>query len=699
MKNYLLIKRIYLVFLIAFLLFSSLNYNIYADTQHKSYNFRFNHDITLQGLFAKYAFFVNVDSHWRLADDNYFFVNLAQSSVPKLKNSTITFYINNTPIYSRLLAEVDGEQPIKIMIKKEYLQSGINELRITLYQQISDEPCTDDNNPANWVLIKKNSYLHLTYDNLPDSPIIADFPYPYLVSDSNQVNQSTLVLPTNYGKEEIKALLIISASFGKYKPYDNFSLKISSFDEKNLNNTNIIFMSLVDKLPKEISDLLTDQEKIELETKGMIKEIISPYNSSNKMLIITGKNEEILKTTAQTLYYPELVKQMTTSVQFIDPTNIKYKQEKILLEKSPNVTTLQDLGYSDVLLKGLFKNEADFGINIPKNKILTKDSYFQLKMRYAQNLDFNRSLVTIYLNEVPIGSKKLEQIKADNDFITVKIPPEYFNKHYLGIKVSFDLMFTDVFCDLRPEQNPWAVINKESYFYFTENEQVAYDLELYPGPFVKDKKINSGVIIPKNISLSLTNVLANIFSYLGRNSEEITDLQVLYPKEVENLESNNLIVIGTPETNEIIKKLNNKLVLPFSQDFLTYSSENINLLSGFKQKIATVQLIPSTEQRNNYLLVLSSTNDQLLKNLQPYLSDLYFTEKLQGELGIIDETGGLTTYSFKQNDKVTVPTPLVEDKELSNNLLANNNVIFFVLFFISLFLMVLVGLIFMSRKY
>lgn len=90
-------------------------------------------------------------------------------------------------------------------------------------------------------------------------------------------------------------------------------------------------------------------------------------------------------------------------------------------------------------MEGAFNQQALFDVKIPTGKVLDDGSKIILNLRYSDNLDFEKSLVTVSINDVIVGSKKLDRSHSNNDKLELKIPKDIDNKNYYQVKLTFNL--------------------------------------------------------------------------------------------------------------------------------------------------------------------------------------------------------------------------------------------------------------------
>lgn len=442
-------------------------------------------------------------------------------------------------------------------------------------------------------------------------------------------------------------------------------------------------------------NLLSNDEKNQAKNKAVIKQGISPFNKDKRMILIISDNSKALKNATKLICNNELLNELNSSSFIIDET----KDVLDIKKDTKNKLTLNDLGYDDFLLKGPFSQETNFDVSIPKNKISTAGSILNLKFRYAKNLDFGRSLVTVYVNDKPISSKKLSLEKADNDNLEVNLPTDVLGKNYYKIKVVFNLELKDLMCVTRDTDNPWAYILDSSFIKFDFKDNNSLNFKSYPYPFIDNQQANDiNVVVSKNLNSSDLSNIANIIGNMGRDAVYNTgNLNVLTDSEFLNTnKKGNLIVIGTPDDNSILKDINKDLYIKFDKNFSGFeNNDKIKFLDDkYSKKLSTIQLINSPYSKSNSAIIVSSLDKNSLSSSVRYLSDNNLTRDLKGDAAVVNRDGGIQDINFKENN-----TKDEEAEDNSTKFKLEKSSLTFILIAGFLFLTVIISAILLILKY
>ncbi|MCE9675812.1 cellulose biosynthesis cyclic di-GMP-binding regulatory protein BcsB [Paraclostridium bifermentans] len=685
--------RIITIALSLILTFSNISL-IFADNEDvKAY--KFQDDVTINGVIGSTERFFNVSQNWDVKDLKLNLV-YTKSELLDVNYSTITVFINGEPVSSKRL---DGDRKYQdkwqVNIPKELVKSGYNSISIKAYKTISDKICRDDSNTANWLVIHKQSDIELNYSLKSNSNEIKDYNSIFTNIGNEEYVDTTFVLPDKYNSNELSSIMNLSLNMGQKLKADNFKLDVKLKSNLKEYNNNIIYVGGTNDTSTDFLNLLSNDEKNQAKNKAVIKQVISPFNKDKRMILIISDNSKALENATKLICNNELLNELNSSSFIIDET----KDVSEIKKDTKNKLTLNDLGYNDFLLKGPFSQETNFDVSIPKNKISTAGSILNLKFRYAKNLDFGRSLVTVYVNDKPISSKKLSLEKADNDNLEVNIPTDVLGKNYYKIKVVFNLELKDLMCVTRDTDNPWAYILDSSFIKFDFKDNNSLNFKSYPYPFIDNQQANDiNVVVSKNLNSSDLSNIANIIGNMGRDAVYNTgNLNVLTDSEFLNTnKKGNLIVIGTPDDNSILKDINKDLYIKFDKNFSGFeNNDKIKFLDDkYSKQLSTIQLINSPYSKSNSAIIVSSLDKNSLSSSVRYLSDNNLTRDLKGDAAVVNRDGGIQDINFKENN-----TKDEEPEDNSTKFKLEKSSLTFILIAGFLFLTVIISAILLILKY
>lgn len=632
-------------------LFSTKAYGAEYYDNVLSKNFIFGSDYKESSVISSESIYFDISKMWDV-QDAYLNLIFTQSELLIDDISTLTVYINDVPISStKLNGKFKYKETWKVPIPKDVLKEGVNQVTIKSARRISDLPCTDDSNPANWIVYSKDSFVHVDFKELNSPATLQYYPYPYLKSSDTKGNFK-VCLPDNYNSDEATAAMYVGSSLGTLKKSDELHGSISTFSEINGgSNDDLIFIGTKGNTPKEFMSLLSGEEEKRLDNEAIIKQVISPYNKEKRLLLVISNNPKLLTKATRALGNESIIKEEPNNVMFIS------EDMKVVTSESNNGVqmTFESLGYDNAFMEGPFKQTMNLSVDVPKNRVLNDQASIITKVKYSKNLDFNKSLLTVLVNGVPAGSKKLSADNADNDSLEVKIPKEVRDDSALNVQVRFDLEMNDEYCDFTEQQTPWAFVSKDSYLNLSFTDRTDYDLKYLPYPFIKNNSINNTVIVvPDKPYLDYLDMGLDISSYIGRNiNGNSGEIQVVkYSDLTDDLKKKNLILIGTPEENPLIKEVNKSLPIKFNGDFTSFEgNDKLNINPDYAKEVSSIQLCKSTFNNDSGVMVITAPNAKSLAYAEEYLNDEALINKLEGKAVLIDQKGN-TTFLKDENNKV-----------------------------------------------
>lgn len=623
-----------------------------ADNDIKTENFGFESDINFKGVFSSHSLYFNIDKYSvpKSLQTNIIFT--ISQLVDEAKNATITFSVNGTSFYSSKVFYKSNteEQNIKVPIPMNLIKSGINEFKVETYCRISDKYCTDDVNNANWITLKKASSILMQFVDKESTNNISEFSYPFIKANGDINNNVVIAIPDDYKEGELTAALMLQSYLSKLsgsKDFNGVVMKYSAIPK----DRDIIYVGGLKNLPSNIKNLysnkISDQS---YNDDALIEKSNSPFNNDRKLMSIISENEDMLIKAIKLLMNEDVVSQLNTDTFKVDK-NVKVDEKP---QEELTKLTFKELGLKEMQLTGPFRQSASLNYTLPSSRVLASGAKIKLFVRYSQNLDFDRSLLTIYINGTPIGSKKLKKKLANSDELELPIPKDVKMSNYINIKVAFDLEQKNLTCQFRQEETPWALVTGDSYIYIPNNKSNFYKFDTYPQPFISQKEFdNVAVVVPENLSEDEIEGISKMFSYMGKDmSYNSGDLKIVNEENFSNKYNNmNLILYGSPQNNKVIKDLNSKLWFKYNDQYNSFiGNEKLYLTNPYASNISVFQFDVSPYNESRAALILTSPKeDLLLKSLQ-YIYSADYISKLSGDCTLIDSYGNIKNFQFKKDN-------------------------------------------------
>lgn len=600
--------------------------------------------------------------------------------------SSITISINGVRFYSENVPVTDGlRRELTVKIPTEHMVKGYNTIAIEGYiRTYNGLPCVDDVTTANWMNVFKESFVEMSYT--PEAPCgtIDQFYTCFTSIDALENSQSAVVVGTGFDDDELAAafMTLAGVSGEATKDYQNIDLMAADSLTNLADKKYVIYIAKPASLPAQLQEQVAQSGDT-----GSASATLLLVPGTPNVLVVTAKDAAGLNKAAAELSSATTMHQLKNTVKLIG------EDEDVYVRKE-GVTQYTQLTKTGTYLDGAFRQKADYFIDFADNRQLAYGSELELHFRYSQNLDFDRSLVSVYVNNVPVGSQKLSLAKADDDTLVLDIPTDIDVTGSFTLTVAFDLEIKDLWCTLRQSETPWAYVTDESTLKLNSVEVPYYLFENYPYPFISDGEFNDLVMVvpDSNTDIDL-DLMGNFMLTLGQFLKYNTGtFSVVRASEPGDLNDKNVITMGTFVNNPFIAGLNDKLFFKFDGEGERFlSNEKLLIESSYGATLACAQLIESPYSNvRNAVLVLASAREGDLGKALAYFGDTTKLWALYGD-GFVADADDLYQYRFKEDSaKETQPADGITQRTDILNLIYVTGAVLVIL---------LAGVVFMVIRY
>ena len=566
--------------------------------------------------------------------------------------SSITLSLNGEPFYSeRVVPNVDDKvSEMTLALPINSIKNGQNSL--TVEHNIKTEDGTDSKylkSGAASITISKESTVSLQYLSLETCNTIAEFYNDFVSIDALENERSAAFVRSGADDTELEAAALVLAGISgeAVMHYDNIDLKTADDEKALLSGKYSIYVCKYSSLPSALASRLSAEEK-RAALSGALLSLLKPDENCN-VLLITGSSDDALINAARLIGNSSYIKQIKTAWRSVSA------EENVLISKK-EINQFIPLTESGTSLTGLSSPSASYYIELPENRKLSYSSKLSLSIRYSDNLDFNRSLVTAYVNDTPIGSKKLEEEKAQGDTELFDIPSDLQVNGNFVVKVVFNLETAGYTGTYENGEGQWAWISSESMLKLTADNVDSILFEYYPSPFIKDGTLNNVVVVlPDSLGKADLDALRLIVLTLGRSLDNNDGvLKVTHASNVGDLSKANIISIGRYKNNTLAQQNNDKAFFKFSADGNTLcSNEKMLIDPNYGMSLGTVQLLnsPYSNEKRALMLVTGESDEAMLKGVK-YIGFIDNLWKVYGD-GYVTDGVDVFPFRFKADNAKT----------------------------------------------
>ena len=613
-------------------------------------DFPYPADVVLSGLFQTNTFYFYVEDYWDV-HDAYAEIQLDVSQLISDVPASLTFTLNDSPVVSYLIDYQNGRsQTFYVSFPMRLLREGYNTFGITGYARILDEEgCLDDFTDANWVNIRKESYVQVGYALKDHGRRLSYFPYPFITSADETGSGTYIAVPRAMSGSELEAALALRSALAQ-----------------KTGGEDLIHLVTEDDMPREATGwiVIAEYDHLSAQSRATVDAYAAPDALADQglalfeerdgvpLLFITSRDPDCLMETVAMLMDEERAMQETGAMALVGRGGIELKRAA----SAENMTasgrfTLESLTGRGIQLIGPFHQEAYVYLPYSGGFVLSEASKVALNFRYSKNLDFDRSMITVYWGDVPVASKKLTAESADGDELSFTMPYDVIGTHADSIRIAFELELPELFCTPRMDEMPWAYVAEDSAFYLPVGENTAYQFQLRPYPFERGSVFNDlVVVIPEALDAVQLQTLGQLIAAYGVSLEPYGEITVLRDGEVtDDLKRHHLIVLGTWEDNALVRELNGHLGFAFTEDGAAYRSNSHLVLSQrYASEMVTLQLLGSPYEADRAVLVCSTASRENFRALSRFLAAEENLWALAGDTVLIDSDLEVKTYAIQE---------------------------------------------------
>lgn len=600
----------------------------------------------LQGISSSVGLYANIPDY---AQPTSAVLRLSYSASDLIleKYSSLTFYMNGTPFHSIAIAPstMGGQEVLYIDVPVSLMTSGYNLLEIICYARLTDdEGCTDDYNGANWVKIDSATCLRVCYDIADNADDLSVYPYPFLSMMDPTGESCAVAVSDAADPAELEAAMTIIAGLGSDLSAENNLLTTTI---GNCQRPHIIYVGLVDNTPDSLLSLMDQQVP---PTGALIQR--ASADGKDYLLIISQESQALMEA-AQLLSDSSRRQQLHESFAHV---SIGEAQVYINASATSDLSLQGQYTFKDVLghgasFSGPFRQQVTMYLPVSADYTLSSESRFSFNIRYSENLDFDRSLMTVYWGtSIPLYSRKLTKDGAAGETVTFSVPADAIGTAGTSMTIVFDLEIKDLDCTVRNMNTPWAYITEDSTLYLPHGGKSSLSLSNLPAPFQSKNRMNNVLmILPDTLQADELNLAGRLIAMLGSGGDPYGSLQVIYASQFDSAKHAdcNIIAVGRAKNSSFLQSNNANLYFQYDDSMTALSSNSKLVMSNaFTTQAGVLQLLSSPYNEEQTLLVATAPEATGIQALIDQISTEQNRWSLAREAVVVDGYGRATSYQF-----------------------------------------------------
>ncbi len=389
------------------------------------------------------------------------------------------------------------------------------------------------------------------------------------------------------------------------------------------------------------------------ESDGILQEILSPWDSQQAILMITGLSDEAVHKAAHALGLDAGLPDMEGPAALIRE-----------VQPSPPVTetwsadfTLDDLGYGDRIGYGIYPRSPslDYWFDVPRGWYYTNESYLSLHFAYSGAIDVQNSSLTVLLNNDPLSTIPFSQISTTEQSLRFAIPGTMFSpgaSNKLSIQSNLHIASSNE-CQNFDFTQAWVKVFEDSQLHLGVRAEERVDvlaLSYFPSPFDERPDLSNLLfVLPSDPGATEVESLLLMAARLGRSTkfeEANASVSLGTPPDI-LLQNHHIIAIGRPTRNPWFQDFNTLLPQPFipSTDKVENRIGEVILRLPPDLLLGYVQELPSPWNEALSLLVVTGTRDEAV-TWAAYMLNRQ-SSRFRGNLALVREgAAGMEVHSL-----------------------------------------------------
>lgn len=611
-----------------------------TDTAYAK-RFPFGQERVLHGIFSGESLFFRLPAYWQ---PGYAYAQIEYTLSRLIDNvpASLTFAVNDIPVASYAMDYAGaGAQTLYVPIPLSLLREGYNEFSVSGFVRLYDEDgCIDDFSNANWIALSARSGVHIGYDAAPFTGRIDAYPYPILSTMDETGSGACIYVSDALSNGEAAAALHLRAHLaGETAGRDLIAMGTASQLYADPGVRGKILVCQTANLPAEFVPYTknVDGSAMRLDSYAIVRFLRD--SQGVPLLLIVADEGDCLMEAAHMLTDERRVAQEKTAFTWVrrGSAALAAQGDSELAAERHTLGSLVDGGLHFI---GPFHQYKDVFLPEPGGLLLSGGGKIVLHFRYSENLDFRRSMITVYWGEIPIASRKLSKERAGGDEFSFALPSDLIGTAATKIRIAFDLEIPDLFCTPRMDEMPWAYVTADSVFYLPAAQGIRLSFETRPAPFQSAGRLNRLlVVLPDSPDAQALDSAGLLLSAYTQNVQPYGQLQVIRAGGFDSTAhaDRNLLLFGRYGNHSLIRSINENLSFRYNASGSAFlSSTQLVLSERYAQSIAALELLPSPFDAGRAVLAALYTSPESERALRRFLSDEEKLWQLRGDTALID---------------------------------------------------------------
>ncbi len=575
----------------------------------------------------------------RMAKDGMVDLNFVTSPTLLTREGSLTIIFNGQPVGSRYLPspkERGGENAVtnwQVSLPVRFFKTGFNEIRVVSRQRTSEGPCRDIDDAGNWIRFATSSKLKLWRTPGDVYPLFS-YPFPYLDPLAPYAVNGPWLVSSNASSTELGAMFGIASDWGRREQQKPMPLQVST--NGSMSGYAVAFGSAATGTG-----------------------VTATANGGGSKLSIAGTDATSLDNIRKTLARPEMVAQMEGTQAAIVGAPAASAEE---LGSKLGRFTLQDLGTPNMTLAGIYHQRTIFTVKRPLVTNLGKESYIRLKFRHSASLQPRRSILSVSMNGLPVGSVRLDKENTAGGYLVARLPVTELAKNSWNFEFAayHDLELVD--CSKIYDDIAWTVIDGASEFVLETGKLPGRPyLENFPYLTSQDGKPAAPATMRLSAKPSDQELTTAAIAAARAGQSNRYPIAWNVKLGADGGADGSGVMLGYYNEVDRFSGLKDLLVRPEGGDNFKLS-ERVQVLKSALAGGTLFQAIPAPGGKGGVLYVVLASDEEAMKRAGNVLADPKRAEELTGEACLLTRQGRIVNLVPRNSSDVETEQTTEKDR-------------------------------------
>ncbi len=464
-----------------------------------------------------------------------------------------------------LSLRVNGQSPLSapvtveagahtFAIPAEQLQAGPNELKLSVFLPLKDDPqCLVADDPKRWLELVAPTELVLTLVPNVNEPKLAEFPWHFAPVGEELPESITFVLPDVPNSDELQALSSVTTALAQADttalPWD---IQAESTFQTTSSRGPVVLIG-----DRNRNRLVATTVSTADREAGSLHLARPAWAADYPVLVVTSPNASTVASAAAALLDPiRLGKASSSTLIVADPPRIQRTRPVELF-------TLADLGYGEESVKGTGIQSIAYTFDQPIARSALNGT-LNLRLAHSQKLGWSHAPLTVYLNEQRIANVLFDDREQSTSSVEIPIPAGMVRSGRNTLRLEFNLSIPPDRCGVDTLEGFWASVDPKSTFELPHRAWNGYvDLHNTPFQFTNDADLaDLAIVLPSDGTLADVAQSLPLLRVFAQAKKQVAPQLVRGDSSTFSAKEHNLIILGDPVRQPLLRELNPFLPAP-----------------------------------------------------------------------------------------------------------------------------------------